>query len=236
MSAEHEVTPLAAKAATSDGRTLRARRTRSAIVDANLSLMLEGVLRPTAAQNAERAGVSVRALWSHFQDLESLFAATGEKTLEVQYSHYEVIPAHQPLEVRIDTFCRQRAAMLESIAGASRAAQTRLPFSSQLRQNRARHNARLRTDIGQTFAPEVAVAGHGADELVNALLVACTWPAWGGSRDDLGLSVDEATRVMHRMVRGLLLTPVQEAPTNSGSNSDDHRAAEDGAARDFVVG
>ena len=187
-----------------DGRTLRSQRTRAAIVDANMALMMEGNLRPTAAQVAERAGVSLRTLWSHFPDLESLFAATGEKTLEVQYAHHSVIPADQPLEDRVRAFCRQRAAMLESIAGASRAAQLRLPFSEQLRRNRRRHNERLRTDIGQTFAPEIALAGAAADELVSALLVACTWPAWMGARDDLHLSVEEAERVMERTVMAIL--------------------------------
>ncbi|RAY15613.1 TetR/AcrR family transcriptional regulator [Actinomadura craniellae] len=187
-----------------DGRTLRAQRTRASIVDANMALMMEGTLRPTAAQVAKRAGVSLRTLWSHFPDLESLFAATGEKTLEVQYAHHYVIPADRPLEDRVRDFCHQRARMLESIAGASRAAQLRLPFSEQLRRNRRRHNERLRTDIGQTFAPEIALAGADADELVSALLVTCTWPTWMGSRDDLGLSVDEATRVMQRTVMAIL--------------------------------
>ncbi|SNT58488.1 transcriptional regulator, TetR family [Actinomadura meyerae] len=200
-----------------DGRTLRAQRTRTSIVDANMALMMEGNLRPTAAQVAERAGVSLRTLWSHFPDLESLFAATGEKTLQVQYAHYAVIPADRPLEERVNDFCRQRAAMLESIAGASRAAQVRLPFSAQLRRNRRRHNERLRTDIGLTFAPEIALAGAEADELVSALMVACTWPTWMGGRDDLGLSVAEATQVMIRMVM-VILKDVKEQAKRDGND------------------
>lgn len=187
-----------------DGRTMRAQRTRESIVDAHFALMMEGNLRPTAAQIAERAGVSTRAVWSHFPDLETLFAATGEKTLAVQYAGHEYVPAGLPLGDRVQLFCQQRAQMLESIAGASRAAQSRLPFSAQLRQNRARHNDRLRTDLGLTFAPEIAVAGSSADELVTALVVACSWPAWMGSRDDLGLSVAEATGVMEKVVDCLL--------------------------------
>ncbi|RNL86623.1 TetR/AcrR family transcriptional regulator [Halostreptopolyspora alba] len=187
-----------------DGRTLRAQRTRAAIVNANMDLMMEGNLRPTGAEVAKRAGVSLRALWSHFPDREALFAAAGEKTLEVQYAHYEPVPADQPLEDRVRDFCHQRATMLESIAGASRAAQTRLPFSEQLRRNRARHNERLRAEIAETFAPEIVSAGADSDELVNALLIACNWPAWSGSRDDLGLTVEEATAVMERTVLSLL--------------------------------
>ena len=58
-----------------DGRTARSERTRNAIVDAHLRLIHEGDLRPTAERIAKQAGVSLRALWSHFSDLEALFAA-----------------------------------------------------------------------------------------------------------------------------------------------------------------
>lgn len=183
-----------------DGRTLRAERTRAAIIDAHMALMLEGDLQPTAARIADRAGVSLRSLWSHFTDLEALFAAAGQKTLEIQYADHQPVPPDQPLADRVDQFCRQRVHMLEVIAGASRAAQIRLPYSPQLRANRRRHNDRVRAEIEELFAEEVA----GDAELVTALLVATAWPAWMGSRDDLGLSVDEAAAVMHRTVTALL--------------------------------
>jgi TetR/AcrR family transcriptional regulator, regulator of autoinduction and epiphytic fitness len=188
-----------------DGRNLRSARTRRAIIDAHNALMLDGDLQPTAARVAERAGVSVGSLWVHFKDLEALFAAAGEKTLQVQYAGYRPVPADLPLAERIERFCAQRARMLESIAGASRAAQIRLPFSRQLRDNRARHNARLREEIELLFEPEIATAGQGARRLVDALLMACTWPAWMGCRDDLGLSVAEAAAVLQLTVTAVLL-------------------------------
>lgn len=183
-----------------DGRTRRSERTRAAIIDAHMALMLEGDLQPTAVRVADRAGVSLRTLWGHFENLEALFAAAGQKTLQIQYADFEPVPADLPLTERIDRFCRQRAHMLEVIAGASRAAQIRLPFSAQLRRNRARHNERLRAELEELFTEETA-----ADpELVNALLAATTWPTWMGTRDDLGLSVDQAAEVMRRTVTALL--------------------------------
>jgi len=183
-----------------DGRTLRAERSRAAIIDAHMALMLEGDLQPTASRVAERAGVSLRTLWGHFKDLESLFAAAGHKTLRIQYDGFEPVPADLPLAERIDRFCRQRVRMLEVIAGASRAAQIRLPFSAQLRRNRARHNERLRAELTELFAEETA-----ADpDLVTALLSATTWPTWMGCRDDLDLSVEQAAEVMRRTVTALL--------------------------------
>ena len=57
-----------------DGRVARGERTRRAIVDAHTELVSEGVLKPTAQSVADRAGVSIRALWSNFNDLESVEA------------------------------------------------------------------------------------------------------------------------------------------------------------------
>ena len=57
-----------------DGRTLRGERTRSAIVEALIGLLHDGEERPTAKQIAQRAGVSVRSIFQHFDDLEGLYA------------------------------------------------------------------------------------------------------------------------------------------------------------------
>src|SRR3546814_18232311 len=57
-------------------------RTREAIVDATISLIDEGDLRPTAPRVAERAGVSMRPVFQHFDDLESLHAAVVERLVE----------------------------------------------------------------------------------------------------------------------------------------------------------
>ena len=51
-----------------DGRTVRAERTRQALVDSLLNLLDEGQLTPTAAEIAARAGVSERSVFQHFPD------------------------------------------------------------------------------------------------------------------------------------------------------------------------
>ena len=76
-----------------DGRTARSERTRNAIVDAHVSLIGDGDLRPTADRIAKLAGVSLRALWSHFADMEALFAASGQRILERRDASFEPVPA-----------------------------------------------------------------------------------------------------------------------------------------------
>lgn len=190
-----------------DGRALRAARTRRAIVDAHMELMREGDLRPTGERVAKRAGVSLRALWTNFADLEALFAASGRLTWEMRNEVYRPVPVDLALPKRIDAFCRQRAKILELIAPASRAAQIRIPFSPELRHSRAIHNAAVQEEIETLFAGELRAAGSRRRDLVLALLNATTWPAWMSLRDELGHDRATALRIMRRTVTALLTVP-----------------------------
>ncbi|GLY22830.1 TetR/AcrR family transcriptional regulator [Micromonospora sp. NBRC 101691] len=190
-----------------DGRTARAERTRAAIVEAHLALISEGDLRPTGERIAERAGISLRTLWTNFKDMETLFEASGEEVLRQQDAAYRPIPSTLPLAKRVDAFCRQRARLLQLIAPSARAAQMREPVSEQLHRNRLKHVDRVRDEVGQLFAAELAQAGPGREQLVHALVAASMWPAWSMLRDGLGLGVDQARAVMARTVAALLADP-----------------------------
>ncbi|WP_232323995.1 TetR/AcrR family transcriptional regulator [Catenuloplanes japonicus] len=189
-----------------DGRTARAERTRRAIVVAHYSLISEGDLKPTGERIAERAGVSLRALWTNFKDLETLFAATDQLLVARQDAAWTEIDASLPFTTRVDEFCRQRARMLEIVAPLARAATIKQPFSAQLRDNRRRHIARVRAEIETLFAHELDAAGPGRAQLLDALSVSTTWAGWALLRDELTLSVDEARATMSRTVTALLVT------------------------------
>lgn len=187
-----------------DGRTARAERNRAAIVQAHVALLLDGDLRPTAERIAERAGVSLRALWSHFADMESLFAASGERVLQLQDAAYRPVRVSLPLPARIDGYCRQRARLLEQVAPAARAALLKEPFSPALQRHRVGHLDRVRAELKCLFATELDLAGDGRAELMTALLTVSMWPTWSTLRDDLGLDADAARTVLTRIVTALL--------------------------------
>jgi TetR/AcrR family transcriptional regulator, regulator of autoinduction and epiphytic fitness len=187
-----------------DGRTLRGQRTRRAIIAAHLDLLYEGDLRPTGERIARRAGVSLRALWTNFSDLEALFAASGRKAWEMRNEVYEPVPVGLPLPERVDAFCRQRVKILELIAPAARAVQIRVPFSPELKRSRGQHNEAVRTEIETLFAGELAAFGSERDDIVLALLNATTWPAWMSLRDDLDCDAAVGLRVMRTAVTALL--------------------------------
>jgi TetR/AcrR family transcriptional regulator, regulator of autoinduction and epiphytic fitness len=189
-----------------DGRTARAERTRAAIVDAHLALIEEGDLRPTGERIAERAGVSLRALWTNFKDMETLFEASGERLLAQQDAAFRPVSPTLSLPRRIAEFCAQRAEILQLIAASARAAQMREPVSPQLRRNRLKHIARLRAELEEVFAAELELAGDDRDQLLHSLLASTMWPTWSTLCDGLGLSPAEAQAVMQRTVTALLLS------------------------------
>ncbi|MFG1649403.1 TetR/AcrR family transcriptional regulator [Micromonospora sp. NPDC049275] len=187
-----------------DGRTARAERTRAAIVEAHLALIAEGDLRPTGERIAERAGISLRTLWTNFKDMETLFEASGAEVLRQQDAAYRPISPALPLAKRVDAYCRQRARLLQLITPSARAAQMREPVSDQLHRNRLKHIDRVRDEVEQLFAAELTHAGRGREQLLNALVAASMWPAWSMLRYGLGLGVDQARAVMSRTVGALL--------------------------------
>jgi len=187
-----------------DGRTARALRTRAAIVDAHLELLAAGDLKPTGERIAEAAGVSLRTLWTNFKDLETLFAAVGERLIELQLAVHRPIPADLPLAERVRRFCDQRSRMLEILAPAARAAVIREPFSAQLRRNRTIELDRVLAEIRELFAVELAAAGDGRGDLEAALLTNATYRVWSQLRDQLELDVPSACRVMTRTIGALL--------------------------------
>jgi TetR/AcrR family transcriptional regulator, regulator of autoinduction and epiphytic fitness len=186
-----------------DGRTARAERTRKAIVDAHLQLIREGDLRPTADRIAKLAGVSLRALWSHFADMEALFAESGQRILEERDGAHQPISAALPLADRIDAYCRQRARLLEQIGPAAKAASLKEPFSETLRRYRRLHVVRIREELATLFAAEIG----GDEQALDALTAVSMWPTWSAWREVMDLSAEAAQATLTRTVTALVGSP-----------------------------
>ena len=185
-----------------DGRNERSRRTREAVVDALLALHDEGDLTPTAQRVAARAGVALRTVYGHFNDMETLYAEAGERELRRLYAVAEVVPPDLPLAQRIERFCRSRARVLEYLMPVMRATRLREPFSPQLARNRTRYIASADAEVERVFEQELR--GPGAGALLDALYLATGGPAWDALRTDRHLEPAAAESVMRRTVSALL--------------------------------
>ena len=192
-----------------DGRAARAARTRDAIVDASIGLVEAGDVRPTAPRIAERAGVSVRSVFQHFDDLPSLHTAVVSRVFERLSMLVVAVDPGLSRAYRIEAFARYRASLLEAITPFRRAAAVHAPFAPRIADAVAEGNVFLRDQVAATFAPELAALPPGESrELLDALAACASWGTWDslrrgtGTADDGGPTAAEA--VLRRMLRALL--------------------------------
>lgn len=190
--------------APTDGRTLRALRTREAIVDATIALLEQGDLRPTAPRVADRAAVSVRSVFQHFDDLETLHAAVAERLVERVAVLVLPVPPALPLDERLDRFVHQRAQLLEAVTPIRRAALVHGPFSAEITARLRDGQAFLRAELVHTFAPELDAAGPDRDVVLDALDLALGWGTWEGLRGALGRDHAAAQHVVRRLAAAAL--------------------------------
>jgi AcrR family transcriptional regulator len=187
-----------------DGRSARALRTRKAIVDAVIDLIQEGELKPPAPRIAERAGVSLRSIYQHFEDLEALFAAAHARYTERLLATITELPVAGSFEERLDAFVEQRAHVLEFITPARRAALLQEPFSAQLREGSKRVLKVARAEVARLFRPELECLDSAQrEEVLYATDMVSTWSAWDTLRN-AGLDAEGAKRVMRLALTALL--------------------------------
>jgi TetR/AcrR family transcriptional regulator of autoinduction and epiphytic fitness len=189
-----------------DGRSARALKTREAIVDACISLVEEGELRPTAPRVAERAGVSVRSVFQHFADLPALHIAVAERIAERVGVLLHPVDPSMPLDERTEAFVSYRGALLEAVTPFRRAANVHGPFAPEIRRALRRATVYLRDEVARVFRPELdAVAATGArHEVLEGLSTMLSWSAWEALRTDGDCTVEQAMAITRRVVRALL--------------------------------
>src|SRR5215210_3409940 len=188
-----------------DGRTVRAERTRQALVDALLALLDEGQVQPTAERIAARAGVSERSLFQHFADREALYQAVAVQQYERIVPTLEPVDVSMPLPERIDAFVAQRARLLEEVTPVRRAALLLEPESEVVSgwlQATRRQKAR---EVERVFRAELDAIGQPRRGVVQGALVAASaWTFWESLRAHQRLSAERSRAAMREAIASLL--------------------------------
>jgi len=189
-----------------DGRAARAVRTRQAVADALLSLIEEGQLRPTSKSIAQRAGVSERTIFQHFDDLETLFSVAAERMGERIVRSLGYIPADGPLEDRLAAYLEELTFLHESMTPIRRASRLHEPFSPVIDCALGKLRSNLRRGIERVFAIELSrwPEPEARREAVEALALIATWSSWENMRRNSGFSCEQARRVMGLGIRAVL--------------------------------
>jgi TetR/AcrR family transcriptional regulator of autoinduction and epiphytic fitness len=188
-----------------DGRTVRAERTRQALVEALLGLLDEGEPRPTAAEIAARAGVSERSVFQHFPDREALLEAVAREQYKRVVPTLVPVDASLPLAERIEQFSAQRARLYEQIGGVRRAGllieHESTSVAGWLRTARQQKAA----DVERVFLRELdALPADEREPVRAALVMVCSWSAWDSWRTHQRLSVARSRAALQAALRALL--------------------------------
>lgn len=188
------------------GETPKARgeRTRRRVADALIDLIDEGDPSPTAKAVAARAGVSVRLVFHHFEDMEALYRLVMEVQTARHWESVREVAPDLPLAQRIDRTVQQRGKLFDTIGPVRRA---ELPIAARradIAAGLARSDLMLRDWLETTFTPELDGAGRNRRELLDAVDVAASWETWDRLRRHQHLSAASARRVMSRMLSSLM--------------------------------
>lgn len=185
-----------------DGRSARAQRTRDSVVNAVLELANRGDARPTAREIADRAGISVRSVYVHFDDLDDLFRAAAARHFEQMESLLQPVDVSLPIAARIVAAADQRVAIHENFGAVRRAAEQWAPLSPALAEMLRVGRDVGRQDTERLFGP-VLLGRADHDIALAAITLVLGANAWDSLRDQ-GLSVDAASEIIIHTVTRLL--------------------------------
>ncbi len=179
-----------------DGRVRRREKSREAIVDALFALVGEGVLQPTAQQVAERAGVGIRSVFRHFDDMDTLYAAMDARLRADALPLVREAPAEGTLPERVRALVRLRAQLFERITLYKRSANVQRWRSEFLRTRHARLVRELRAGLLRAL-PELSRAPA---ETTDAIELVTSFEAWERLRTDQRLSRERAQATLETTV------------------------------------
>ena len=189
-----------------DGRTVRSATTRRAVADAYLNLLNSGDMRPTAKAIAAEARVSERAVFRHFQDMETLHSEAAALQIQrVGTDLPEPAPATGVVAERAERLSQRWCTLNERVTPVRRVALLQEPFSKEIARRLLWVRTLARTELEQTFAPELASASEDARTgMIAALSAAASWETWNELRARHGLEPEHALATVRTMLLAIL--------------------------------
>jgi len=189
--------------ATDDGRRKRSARSRERIVDAMFEVILSGDMHPSASRIAEAANVSLRTVFRHFEEMDSLYGEMTER-MEAEIMPQVTEPFTAPdWRAKLEELVERRARIYERIMPLKVAGSLRRFQSPLLAENYRRFLEGERAGLRLVLPAEIAV-----DPVRFAALETATgFQAWRRMRQDQGLSPEDAKAAMRFTVFALADAP-----------------------------
>lgn len=183
-----------------DGRHLRASRTKKKISEALQTLLRTGNLSPTAEELAAAAGASLRTIYRHYEDIEALYrelaAQIDADILPVLMKPYASTDWREQLLEALE----RRAAIYERILPLKAAGDLRRYRSPYLMDIFKRSIIMERPQIVAILPEEMTER----DALLHALEPVASFSMWKRMRYDQEFSSGEATATVRNIVTALI--------------------------------
>jgi AcrR family transcriptional regulator len=183
-----------------DGRKHRSQKSQVRIVNAMLELVAKGNLSPSADQIADIAKVGRRSVFRHFSDMDTLYR---EMTASITSTMGSIVL--QPFEAadwrgQVLELVDRRAAGFEKMKPFLLAGQVHRHRSPFLKTSHAQFVEMLKKILLGILPKEAA----GDAVLVEAIDLLLSFESWSRLREDQGLSIAKAKRVLKQAIEALL--------------------------------
>ncbi len=187
-----------------DGRRRRSAKSREAIVRAMFDLIGDGDLRPSAQRVADRAGVGIRTVFRHFDEMDQLFAEMNTRLRETLAPLLAGGMPQGTVLKRVRDLVGRRCGLYERLGPYKRSANLQRWRSPFLQKEHRAMVRDLRTDL-ERWLPEL----QGVPPAVaNALEVAVSFEAWDRLRTDQKLTKKDTREALEALIEALVASAV----------------------------
>lgn len=180
----------------SDGRRERSRSSRSRIVAAMLELVGAGDYTPSAARVAETAGVGLRTVFRHFDDMDTLFREMSEIITARVLPIIQQSPRGETWKARLFDIADRRARVFEAIMPYRLSADLKR-FQSPYLMEDHRRMLRMESEAIDAHLPAALATDAVASRGIKIIL---GFQTWRSLRHDLQLPMEEARAVVRRLL------------------------------------
>jgi AcrR family transcriptional regulator len=178
-----------------DGRHQRSKSSRAKIIQALLDLVAAGDVTPSAARVADHAGVGLRTVFRHFDDMESLQREMSERIAAIVEPIAKRPFSGENWRDRILELAARRVDVFEVILPYRIAANLRRYQSGFMMEEYSRL-LRIERQVLEALLPPERLADR---VWLEALHVALGFQTWRVLRHDQNLPPAEAARVMRQL-------------------------------------
>lgn len=188
------------EADTDDKRRRRGGHNRMKIIEAMFVLMRQGNMTPSAAQVAEHAGVGLRTVFNHFQDMDSIFEEMTDELRAVTTPKIVAPYRATTWRERLFELADRNADLYEDIFPMQVALVIRRFQSDFLTRQYKQEVNMLRSSLKAILPIEI----QSNRPLFAAIEVNLTFATWRRLREDQGLSVARSKETLQLIMKQLI--------------------------------